>query len=235
MQKAIGTKLKIGANSIAELTSINGMELSADTLETTTLDALNGYRTFMQGLKDAGEVSFSGFFNPADTNGQKAVIDAFDNGDLLNFSILFPAALGASWDFQAVVTGISTGAELEDLIPFEGTLKVSGKPALGVTPSGGLTALSLTGTGGALTPAFSNGINSYAFSGVTATSVNVTASAANHTLALYIDGVFTQILTSGSASSAIAMAAIGSKKLTILATETGKTSKVYEIIVVKTA
>jgi predicted secreted protein len=229
---AIGTKLKIGANSIAELTSIGGLELSADTIETTTLDSASGYRTFMQGLKDAGEVSISGFFNPADTNGQKALYDAFGTGLETAFVILFPSALGAEWDFNAIVTNISTGAEMEDAVSFEASIKVTGAPSLGLTASAGLSALALTGTGGTISPAFNNGIYSYAFSGVTAASVTVTATAASHSLALYVDGVFNQNLTSGSASTAIAMA-IGSKKFTILANESGKTQKVYEIVVVK--
>lgn len=235
MEKALGTKLKIGANSIAELTSIGGLELSADTLETTTLDSPDGFRTYTGGLKDSGEVSISGYFNPGDTNGQKAFYDAYVNGNLVNFTILFPSTLGASWDFQGIVTGFSTGAELEDGISFEGTIKVSGKPSLGLTQSGGLTALSLAGAGGTLSPAFNNATYSYAFSGVTATSFTVTATAVNHNLALYVDGLFSQNLVSGSASIAIQMASIGSKKLTILANESGKTQKIYEIIVVKTA
>lgn len=234
MQLAMGTKLKIGANSIAELTSIGGLDLTADNVEKTVLDSPNGWREFVQGWKDGGEVSFSGYFNPADTNGQKALYDAFGTGVLTNFVILFPSTLGAEWDFTAIVTGFSTGAELEDGISFEGTLKVSGQPSLGLTASGGLTALSLTGTGGTLSPAFNNGIYSYSFGGVSAASVTITATAASHTLALYVDGVFNQNLTSGSPSTSIAMA-IGSKKFTVIAYEAGKTQKVYEVVVIKTA
>jgi len=230
-QQAMGTKIKIGADSIAELTSISGLELSADTIETTTLES-NGNRTFMQGLKDAGECSISGFFNSADTNGQIAVYNAYDAGTLLDFTILFPASLGASWTFQGIVTGFKTGADLEDLIPFEATIKVSGKPSLGLTPSTGLSALVITGTGGTIAPTFANGTYSYAYTGLTGTSVTVTATAASHTMTLYVDGVLSQSLTSGSASSSIAMSA-GSKKLTILANESGKTQKIYEIVVVK--
>jgi predicted secreted protein len=233
-QSSLGTKLKIGANSIADLTSIGGLQLSKDTIENTTLDS-DGWRSFAAGLKDAGEVPISGYFNPSDTNGQNALYTAFNDDSLLDFSILFPAALGASWNFKGIVTGFSTGVELEDNISFEATIKVSGKPSLGLTPSAGLTALALTGAGGVLTPSFANGIYSYAFSGVTATSVTLTATAANHNLALYIDGAFSQNLVSGSASAAIPMSAIGSKKLTILANEIGKTQKVYEVVVVKTA
>lgn len=234
MIQGIGTKLKIGANSVVELTSIDGLDLSADTIEKTTLDSA-GWREFAQGIKDAGEVACTGFFNPADTTGQKAMYDAFVTGTLTAFTILFPATLGAEWDFNAIVTGIKTSAAIEDGIPFEGKLKVSGAPSLGLTASGGLTALALTAAGGALSPAFANTNYSYSFGGVTATSVTVTATAAAHTLKLFIDGVYSQDLVSASPSNAIALTLNVGKKLTILAYEAAKTIKVYEIVVIKTA
>jgi predicted secreted protein len=233
LEKALGTKILVGANSVAELTSINGLDLSADTLENTTLDNADGYRTFMQGLKDGGEVSLSGFFNVGDTNGQIAIYNAFNSGALLAYTILFP--FGASWTFNGIVTGVSTGAELEDGVSFEGTIKVSGKPSLGLTPSGGLTALTLTGVAGTLTPAFNVNNNLYAFSGVTATSATITATAANHTINLFVDGVLTQTLNSGVASAAIPITTVGSKKLTLVVNEPAKAPKVYEIALVKTA
>lgn len=231
MQKSLGTKIMIGQNSIAELTSIGGLELSKDTIETTTLDS-DGWRTFIGGLKDAGEVSISGYFNPADKNGQVAMYNAFNDDSVLDYKIIFPPTMGAQWGFQGIVTAFSTGAELEDGISFEGTIKVTGKPTLGLTASTGLTALAITGTGGTLAPTFSRDIYSYAVTGVTATSITVTATAANHELILYVDGEKYQYLTSGSPSSSISLPA-GSKKLTILACESGKTQKVYEVIVVK--
>jgi predicted secreted protein len=128
-QKALGTKLKKGVTAIAGLTSIGGLDLSADTIETTTLDS-DGYRTFIQGLKDAGEVPVSGYFDPLQHEG---LLDDYESGEVVAYSIEFPAALGAKWEFNAIVTAYSTGAELEDLISFEATLKVSGKPTLTVT------------------------------------------------------------------------------------------------------
>lgn len=130
--KSLGTKLKKGTVAIAELTSISGLELSADTLDTTTLDAVDGYRTFIQGLKDAGEVSISGYFNPETGKGQSELLADFESGTANPYTIEFPAELGAKWEFDAIVTGFSTGAELEDLVSFEATLKISGKPTLTV-------------------------------------------------------------------------------------------------------
>ena len=123
---AMGTSIKKAAGTaIASLTSIAGLELSADTIETTTLDSVGGYRTFVQGLKDAGEVSISGFFDYAAHN---AILADFNTGTSASYVITFPG--GKNWTFDAVVTGFSTGAELEDLVSFESTLKVSGKPVL---------------------------------------------------------------------------------------------------------
>jgi len=231
--RALGTTLTKGVTVIGELTEINGLELSADTIDVTTLNSSGGYRDFIAGFKDAGEISISGFFYPGDA-GQSALITAFESGASDTYTITFPSAMGATWTVTAIVTGISTSATLEDPVTFEGTIKVIGAPSLGTTASGGLTALSLTGAGGSLTPTFANDTYSYTFSGVTATSVTVTATAASHTLKLYIDDVYVQDLTTAVASSAIALAAIGtSKRLTIVSKESGKTPKTYYVTAVK--
>ena len=132
---ALGTKLKKGTTVIAELTSIGGLELTADTIDVTTLDSADGYRKFIQGLKDGGEVSLSGFLNPADGKGQDELLEAFDSGDEEDYFIEFPEPISFKWSFKGIVTGFNTGAELEDAVSFESTIKVSGKPTLAaVTP-----------------------------------------------------------------------------------------------------
>jgi phi13 family phage major tail protein len=106
------------------------------------------------------------------------------------------------------------------------------KAGIPVEESGGLTGLSLTGTGGTLSPTFSAGVRYYSFGTVSATSVTVTATAAGHNIKLYVDGAFSQTLTSGAASAAIPVSS-GTKKLTIVAQEPGKKSQTTEVIVIK--
>ena len=132
-KRALGTKLKIGSVSpvtVAGLTSINGLELSADTIDVTTLDSDGGYREFIGGFKDAGEVSVEGYFEPETGKGQKELYDLFESGATEDFVIEFPN--NAKWEFKGVVTGLSTGASLEDPLSFSATIKVSGKPTLTV-------------------------------------------------------------------------------------------------------
>lgn len=135
--RGLGTVLKIGkdaqAKTVAGLTEIGGLELSADTIDVTSLDSQGGYREFIAGFKDAGEVSLSGFFNPETGKGQKELYDLFESGATSDFSIVFPVATKASWVFTGVVTGISTSTGVEDPISFEATIKVSGAPTLTIT------------------------------------------------------------------------------------------------------
>lgn len=122
----MGTTIKKSTGSaIAGLTSIDGISVSSDTIETTTLDNVGGYRTFLTSLKDAGEVSISGYF--AHTSHAGFLTD-FEAGTSASYIITFPDT--RTWTFTAIVTAFSTSAELEDLISFEATLKVSGKPVL---------------------------------------------------------------------------------------------------------
>jgi predicted secreted protein len=230
---SMGTKLLVGASAIVELTSISGLELKADTIETTNYDSA-GWRSYVQGLRDGGEVSVSGFFNPGDTNGQYAVYSAFGSGTQTAFTITFPATLGASWTFNGIISGFTTSADMEQTVTFEATIKVTGAPSLGLTASGGLTALTANGTSGAFSPTFANGTYSYAYSFTTTTSLTITPTAASHTINLYVDGVFNQTITSGSASSGITFA-VGSKKLTFVCFESGKTQKIYDVVAIRTA
>lgn len=234
-KRSVGTKLKIGTNYVAGLTSIPAPPKTAETLDTTTLDSDGGYRTFTGGFKDGGEITLTGYFEPGDA-GQAALDAAYESGDVTPFEIIFPATIGASWVFDGVVTGYTGGnAELEELLGFEVTIKISGKPTLVTTASSGLTALALAGAGGALSPAFANGTNYYTFSGVTAASVTLTATAAGHTLKLYVNGEFLQTLTTAQASQAIVLTLNIGKKLTVVAQEDGKAPVTYEVIAVKTA
>ena len=62
--RSLGTKLMKGTTAIAGLTSIGGIEITADTTDVTTLDSEGGYREFIGTFKDGGEVPIEGFLIP---------------------------------------------------------------------------------------------------------------------------------------------------------------------------
>lgn len=128
--RAVGTQLKKGTSAIAGLTSIGGLDLSSETIDVTTLDSDGGYREFVGGFKDGGEVPISGFFDPTSQAGLQADFESQEVGD---YTIVFPEGIGYTWTFKAIVTGFKTGAEVDGAVTFEGNLKVSGKPTLAAT------------------------------------------------------------------------------------------------------
>ena len=126
----MGTTLKKGETVLANLTSIDGISVSSDTIETTNLSTAGNYRTFVTSLKDAGEVSISGHFDFAS---HEILLTDFEASTADAYTIECPdmaATHGTQWTFSAVVTAFSTSVEMEDLIGFEATLKVSGQPSL---------------------------------------------------------------------------------------------------------
>lgn len=131
--RALGTKLMKGVQAIGGLTSIGGIEITADTIDVTTLDSDGGYREFIGGFKDGGEVPIEGFFD-SENAGQIAMQTSLDAGIAEDYKITFPTTPKAEWTFKAVVTGFKVGdVDVDGNIGFGATLKISGKPVLSVT------------------------------------------------------------------------------------------------------
>lgn len=126
---AKGTIFNFGEQAVGALSSISGVSASANTIDVTTLDNADGYKEFIGGFKDGGEVSLSGYFDYTDL-GQKALYAGFESRDITECEIVFPASMACKWTFSGVVTAVETGAELDGAISFSCTIKVSGKPTL---------------------------------------------------------------------------------------------------------
>lgn len=128
---AKGTKFKatigVALTDIANLTSIGGLDLSADDIDVTEHDSADDYREFIQGMKDGGAVSLEGNFVSV-TELQK-LKTLFDSGDVVAMEIVFPDTLG-KWAFNGYVNALSTDEPMDDKIGFSASVKVTGKPTL---------------------------------------------------------------------------------------------------------
>src|ERR1700752_4742550 len=95
---AMGTTLKKGTGGagtvIAGLTSIGGLELSADVIDTTVLDSAGSYRTFTASFKDSGEISLEGYYDFAS---HSPMLADFEAGTASAYTITFPD--GSAWGF----------------------------------------------------------------------------------------------------------------------------------------
>lgn len=226
-----GATLTRGGNAIAEIISLSAPSLSADSVDVTTMDSANGYREFIQGMRDAGEISVEGIFYPGDTNGQMGLISDFNTGLLQTFVLSFPSAMGASWTFTGIVTGFEGDIPMDDKVGFTSTIKISGKPTLAVTASTGLTSpFFVISNSAVITPAASGSVYDYVatvLTGVTSVTVTPTATAGIIT----VNG---NVVNTGVASSAIVLGSAGSvTPITIQVAETNKTAKTYSIKLVR--
>lgn len=127
--RALGTTLKVNSKAVGGLTTINGIEISAETVDLTALDNQSGYREKEPGFKDGGEVTVSGFLDGSD-DGQDEMYTLLNSGATTTCNIVFPAKIGKTWTFTAGVSRFVTGVELEGGVTFEATLLVSGQPVL---------------------------------------------------------------------------------------------------------
>lgn len=138
---AVGTKLNIGSGNdavtVGGLTSIGGIEISAEAIDVTALDNSTGYREKIPGFKEVGDVSLSGFLDGAD-NGQEQMYTLLNSQAVTTFEIIFPTKIGKKWTFTGYVSAFSTSADVGDAIAFESTIIVTGQASLassGAAPS----------------------------------------------------------------------------------------------------
>ena len=134
--RGVGTLFKVGSGNAAKtvggLSSIDGISVSSDEVEVTSLDNADGYREYLQGFKDGGEVPLSGFLDGAN-DGQDELYTLLESGAVTAMSIVFPAAIGKTWSFNAFVKEFTTSVDVDGAITFEATVRVSGKPTLAAT------------------------------------------------------------------------------------------------------
>lgn len=130
--RSVGTKFMIDKTPVGGLSSINGVEVSSDTTEVTALDNTTGYREFLGGFKNGGEVPTEGYLDGED-QGQDAMYSALEDQQIHDFAIQFPEAIGKTWNFKGIVTKFATSVSTDDAIKYSATVKVSGKPSLDKT------------------------------------------------------------------------------------------------------
>lgn len=130
--QSVGTKFLIDGKAVGGLSSIGGVEISADSTDVTAMDNTSGYKEYLGGFKDGGDVPLEGFMDGAD-EGQAAMYAALEDQKVHQCSIVFPEAIGKTWSFPGVVTKFATSAQVGDAVKFSSAVKVAGKPTLAAT------------------------------------------------------------------------------------------------------
>ena len=127
--RALGTTLSFTPSggtktAVGRLSSISEISPDSEELDVTTLDAAGGYREFLQGFKDSGELEVSGFHDAGDA-GQAALRAAYASGASGAAEIAFPD--GTTVSFNGYVKAHTIGAaEVDGAVGFGAVFRISG-------------------------------------------------------------------------------------------------------------
>jgi len=123
-------------DGVAELTNISGPTMSAEEIDVSSFDSDGGYREFVAGFLDAGEISIEGNLIVAAASTVNSLAAAFNDGVVRNFHVVFPttgtgpASDGSDgflrWIFNGTVTGVETAAPYDDKAGFSATIRITG-------------------------------------------------------------------------------------------------------------
>ena len=109
---------------ISDIQSIDGPKKTRDVIDTTSLDATDGYKTFIAGFRDGGTVTLPMNFTRAT---YEIMNDDYESDLLQNYEILLPDDELTSFEFEALVTELGLGIPADDKVTATVTLKISGK------------------------------------------------------------------------------------------------------------
>lgn len=111
---------------IGQITNMEPPERTADSNETTEYGQAHDYKTYVQGLKDGGELTITVRYETGQTD-VEALEDAFENGTVEFLQIQFPAPISANRDFPVIVTRVGTPVPKDNQVERSFTLKVAGE------------------------------------------------------------------------------------------------------------
>jgi predicted secreted protein len=121
--------------TVAEVGNITPPSYARDAQDATHTESTEGWREFIPGLKDGGEISCELNLVP-DSNTMDMILEQFDSDVLTQVRILFADGVQtgnpppcSKFTCSGVVTGFKPEAPMDDKMKATLTFKVSGKPA----------------------------------------------------------------------------------------------------------
>lgn len=118
---------------LANCTGITPPAIKRDTIEVTSHTSPEGWKEYLGGLKDGGEVKLDVNYDPRVHD--DLVAEDLASGDPRDYKVVFPGTLG-EWAFTAVLTGFEPDAPVDDALTASLTYQVSGKPTLSTVSEG---------------------------------------------------------------------------------------------------
>jgi len=130
---AYGTELYRGTSgagtAIAQVKSISGPSLSADTEDVTSHDSVNAWEEVVVTILRSGEVTLDIVYDPADATHKDAangLLNDLQGRASTTYTLVFPDAASTEWSFSAYVTAFEPDAPVDGALTASVTLKATG-------------------------------------------------------------------------------------------------------------
>jgi predicted secreted protein len=114
-------------SAIAEVLTIS-FSLSRTTIDVTNLDSLSGYKEFITGFREGGEITMGMNFS---YSGFADLKDDFEDDTELNYQIKVPGTNACTFEFAGRITKIGFNADKDNAIRADITVIISGFVDLG--------------------------------------------------------------------------------------------------------
>lgn len=129
-QFGLGTELRISIaavfTDVPYVQSISGPDETFDVIDVTTHSSVGGYREFITGLADGGEVTATLNWD-ADNAAHQALQAALENRELTPFQLFWPGYdTNNLADFDGYVTGLTRASPTDAQITRDLTIKITG-------------------------------------------------------------------------------------------------------------
>ena len=114
--------------NITEIKNISGPDISRDFIDVSSMGSTGGYREFIAGFRDAGQVVLT--MNYTRDSYDELKLD-FDTDASRNYKITFSDGGATTYDFAGWVVGLSHNIPFDEAVSVEVTIKIDGPITLG--------------------------------------------------------------------------------------------------------
>lgn len=114
-------------NAIAEVKNITGPGMTRDFIDASSLDSTGGYREFITGFREGGELTFTMNFVMTGYNDMK---DDFESSTVVDYQIVLPDTGATTLDFSGYVTALPLNITPDDAVTCDVTIKITGQVSL---------------------------------------------------------------------------------------------------------
>lgn len=109
--------------AVGKVRNISGPSIAADPVDITNMDSPSGYKEFIKGMKDPGEITFEVITTAA---GLVALAAEMAKTTATNYQVVYPAPITKKYAFKAFMTGMTHEVPTEDACTVSCTYKIAG-------------------------------------------------------------------------------------------------------------